>query len=130
MPTVPTGFAPVYDFPKRGDWEFHAASATAKINVGDYLVYVGAYVSPGSAFTPANKASGAGIALPTGAAVPGALYFVKNINTTGVCNVYAVGGTINGTTGTTPYALETTGSKSTFIMCVTAGAWQVGPATT
>jgi len=63
MPTVPTGFAPVYDWPKRGDWEFHAASATAKINVGDYLVYVGAYVSPGSAFTPANKASGAGLAL-------------------------------------------------------------------
>jgi len=61
--TVVTGFAPVFDFPKRPDWEFAAASATAKINVGDYLLYVGGFVAAGSAYTPANKASGAGIAL-------------------------------------------------------------------
>ncbi len=87
-----------------------------------------------SAVTPVlvttTGASGAGIALPTGAAVPGSIYFIRNINTTGVCNVYAVGGTINGTTGTTPYAMDTTGTDKTWIMCVTAGAWQTGPATT
>ena len=63
MPNAITGYAPVYDFPKRGDWEFHAASATAKINVGDYLIWSGSFVYAGSAYTPANKASGAGIAL-------------------------------------------------------------------
>jgi hypothetical protein len=60
---VVTAHAPTYDFPSRDHWEIQAASATGKINVGDYLLYSGNYVKAGSAYTPANKASGAGIAL-------------------------------------------------------------------
>lgn len=70
--------------------------------------------------------SGAGIALPTGAAVPGALYLFKNM-TTGVLKIYAVGGTINGTTGTTAVSVTATGNLGGFIMCCAAGAWQIVP---
>jgi hypothetical protein len=60
---VVTAHAPTYDFPSRDHWEIQAASATGKINVGDFLNFVGQFVKAGSAYTPANKASGAGIAL-------------------------------------------------------------------
>ncbi len=74
-----------------------------------------------------NGVSGAGVALTTGAAQPGAMYAIKN-NTTGAINVYAVGGTINGTTGTTAFAITVTGNKGGFIVCTAAGAWQsIGP---
>lgn len=58
-----TGTPAVYDMPKNPVWEFRAASATAKINVGDWLLYSGSFVYAGSGYTPANKASAAGIAL-------------------------------------------------------------------
>ncbi len=82
-----------------------------------------------SAIVPAlvsvTGASGAGIGIPTGAAVAGATYDIRNINVTGVQNVYAVGGTINGTTGTTAFGLSPTGTKAARLVCVTAGAWLV-----
>ncbi len=53
-----------------------------------------------------------------------------NINTTGVCKVYSVGATINGTTGTTAFSMDTTGTDKTWFACVTAGAWRTGPITT
>ena len=53
----------ISDILKNPVWEFRAASATAKINVGDWLEYAGALVFASSGFGPANKASGAGIAL-------------------------------------------------------------------
>lgn len=58
-----TANAPVYAAPKNYQWEFGAASGTGKINVGDWLTYSGSFVLPGSSYTPANKASAAGIAL-------------------------------------------------------------------
>lgn len=79
-----------------------------------------------SAITPAlvvaTGTSGAGLDLVTGAAVAGSYYVINNA-TTGVLNIYAVGGTINGTTGTTAFAITATGNKLAHAMCVTAGQW-------
>lgn len=78
---------------------------------------------PWPAFLTATGTSGAGLNLP----VPllGAAYTIKN-NTTGVCKIYCVGGTINGTTGTTAVSLTATGNLMAFAYCSTAGAWQLG----
>lgn len=76
------------------------------------------------AFVISTGADGAGVDLATGAAVPGAYYTIVNLSTTGALNIYAVGGTINGTTGTTPFVLTATGNRTAFVMCATAGAWQ------
>lgn len=73
----------------------------------------------------ATGASGAGVNLPTGAAVAGAVYIIKNMMT-GALNVYSVGATINGTTGTTAYPITATGNLTAVAFCVNAGAWQVG----
>lgn len=70
----------------------------------------------------ATGVSGAGIGIPTGAALPGARYLVNN-QMTGALNVYAVGSTINGTTGTTAFAITATGNKMAHIVCVEAGVW-------
>lgn len=66
--------------------------------------------------------SGAGINLPTGAAIPGAYYLVSHAST-GVINVYSVGATINGTTGTTAFAITATGNKTATIFCAAPNAW-------
>lgn len=83
-----------------------------------------------SAVTPAlyfvTGASGAGIALPTGAGVAGSLYVFLNPTTTGVINYYAVGGTINGTTGTTAFAVTSTGNRFAVALCSAAGVWAMG----
>ncbi len=71
----------------------------------------------------ATGVSGAGINIPTGAAMPGARYLIKNA-TTGALSIYAVGSTINGTTGTTAFALTATGNLGVNIVCVEAGIWQ------
>lgn len=87
-----------------------------------------AAASLGSAYpalATCTGASGAGVNLPTGACVPGAFYVLKNMMT-GALNVYSVGATINGTTGTTAYAITTTGNKTAIAYCTVAGAWQVG----
>lgn len=76
------------------------------------------------ALVTATGASGAGVGLPTGAAVAGAFYEVENAMT-GALNIYAVGGTINGTTGTTAYVVTATGNKTATIRCLSAGAWRV-----
>ena len=72
----------------------------------------------------ATGASGAGLDLITGAAVAGAFYVIMNAMT-GALNLYAVGGTINGTTGTTAYAITATGNRTAFAACVSAGAWTI-----
>lgn len=66
--------------------------------------------------------SGAGVNLPTGAAVAGAFYVIVN-GMTGVLNIYSTGAVINGTTGTTAFALSATGNKTALFMCIGAGAW-------
>lgn len=76
------------------------------------------------ALVTVTGASGAGVQLPTGAAVPGAAYLVKNCMT-GALKVYAVGGSINGTTGTTAFTLTATGNLFCAAMCTIAGAWQI-----
>lgn len=73
-------------------------------------------------------ASGAGVGLGVGTA--GQMFQIRNINATGVQNVYSVGGTINGTTGTTAVGLSPTGTKAAIFSCVTAGAWQIMGITT
>lgn len=84
--------------------------------------------APLSAVTPqlvtATGASGAGLDLVTGAAVAGAFYVIMN-GMTGAVNLYAVGGTINGTTGTTAYAITATGNRTALAQCVAAGAWTI-----
>lgn len=85
--------------------------------------------APLTAVTPqlviATGASGAGLDLPGGATgVVGSYYVVMN-QMTGVLNLYAVGGTINGTTGTTAYAITATGNRTAHVTCPAAGAWVI-----
>lgn len=70
----------------------------------------------------ATGTSGAGINLVTGAAVPGAFLVIRNAMT-GVLNVYSVGATINGTTGTTAATITATGNRTALAYCAAAGAW-------
>ena len=75
------------------------------------------------AFLAVTGASASGVDLLTGPA--GSAYFITN-ETTGVLNVYCVGGTINGTTGTTAYAITATGNRSAWAFCRSAtGAWTI-----
>ncbi len=68
-------------------------------------------------------ASGAGLGLGTGTV--GQCFMIRNINATGVQQLYAVGATINGVTGTTAIALSPTGTDAVIVGCLVAGAWQV-----
>ncbi len=70
-------------------------------------------------------ASGSAIDIATGAGVAGAVYMIRNINATGVITVYAVGGTLNGATGTTGVALSPTGTKAGTFICTAAGTWSL-----
>jgi len=79
-------------------------------------------INPAPAFLNVTGTSGAGLNL--GVPSAGEAYTIKN-NTTGVCKVYCVGGTINGTTGTTAFSLTATGNLMAFAFCSTAGAWQI-----
>lgn len=75
------------------------------------------------AFIAATGASGSGVDLPTGPI--GAAYFIANL-TTGALNLYCVGGTINGTTGTTAFPITATGNRSAWAFNTSAtGAWRV-----
>lgn len=83
-----------------------------------------------SAVTPAyvvtTGATDAGINLPGGATgVVGSVYHIVNGSTTGALKVYAVGGTINGTTGTTAVSITQTGNKTAVAFCYAAGAWRL-----
>lgn len=80
-----------------------------------------------TAITPqyiaATGASGAGIDLPGGATgAVGSVYHIVNMMT-GVLNIYAVGGTINGSTGTTAFAVTATGNRTVDVFSVAAGVW-------
>lgn len=70
----------------------------------------------------ATGASGAGIDLGTGAA--GDFSIIQNLMT-GVLKVYSVGGTINGTTGTTAVSITATGNLTALAVCSAAGTWFV-----
>lgn len=99
-------------------WQTAALTSAGATGTDSTAVSIGA---PG--MLTVTGASGAGIGLGTGTA--GQQFQIRNINATGVQNVYAVGATINGTTGTTALALSPTGTKAAVLGCVTAGAWQV-----
>lgn len=88
-----------------------------------------AAIGPAPGIILATGASGAGIGLLKTHAVPGAFYIVKNMMT-GALNLYAVGATINGTTGTTAVAITATGNLGGLVVCVNAGAWVVTPVPT
>ena len=70
----------------------------------------------------ATGTSGAGVNLPVGTG--GEIFALYNL-TTGVCKIYSVGATINGTTGTTAVSLTATGNKSVVGFCYGAGVWAV-----
>lgn len=74
------------------------------------------------AFLNVTGTSGAGLNLPY--PQPGWSYTIRN-GTTGVCKIYSVGATINGTTGTTAVSLTATGNLTAVAKCSTAGAWYV-----
>lgn len=80
--------------------------------------------APSPAILNCSGASGAGVNLP----VPtvGMQYAIKNTSS-GTMKVYCVGGSINGTTGTTAVTLTTTGTLGDIFWCATAGAWQGAP---
>lgn len=80
--------------------------------------------APWPAILNCSGASGAGVNLPV--PVVGAQYVVKNTSS-GTMKVYCVGGSINGTTGTTAVSLTTTGTVGDIFWCATAGAWQGAP---
>lgn len=66
-------------------------------------------------------ATGSGVDLPTGPA--GAMYLLNNVSAAGI-RFYCVGGTINGTTGTTAFVITPTGNKTAWAYNTTAtGAW-------
>ncbi len=80
--------------------------------------------APSPAILNCSGASGAGINLP----VPtvGMSYVVKN-SSSGTMKIYCVGGSLNGTTGTTAVTMTTTGTLGDQWFCATAGAWQGAP---
>ncbi len=80
--------------------------------------------TPWPGFINASGASGAGLNLPI--PVVGAQYVVKNTSS-GTMKIYCVGGSINGTTGTTAVTITTTGALGDIFWCATAGAWQSVP---
>ncbi len=80
--------------------------------------------APSPAILNCSGASGAGVNLP----VPtvGMSYVVKNTSS-GTMKIYCVGGSLNGTTGTTAVSMTTTGTLGDQWFCATAGAWQGAP---
>lgn len=80
--------------------------------------------APSSAFLNTTGATGTGINL--GVPSLGESYTIKNNSSTGALNIFSVGATINGTTGTTAFVLTATGNRMAFAFCSTAGAWQIG----
>ncbi len=80
--------------------------------------------APWPAILNCSGASGAGVNLPYPQV--GAEYVVKN-SSSGTMKVYCVGGSINGTTGTTAVSPTNTGTNGCLFWCATAGAWQGAP---
>lgn len=69
-----------------------------------------------------SGATGSGMAIPSSAAVNGAVYTIQN-TIAATARIYSSGATINGVTGTTAFTLTNTGNKQATFVCVTAGAW-------
>ncbi len=75
------------------------------------------------AFVTITGATGSGVDLLTGTA--GQVFFFNNATAT-ITRIYCVGGTINGTTGTTAFQLATAGNKFAMAVNTTAtGAWLI-----
>lgn len=79
---------------------------------------------PSPAILNCSGASGAGLNLPVPSV--GAQYTITN-SSSGTLKIYCVGGSINGTTGTTAVSLTTTGTSGSQFFCATAGAWHGAP---
>ena len=79
---------------------------------------------PSPAILNCSGASGAGVNLPVPSV--GMSYVIKNTSS-GTMKVYCVGGSLNGTTGTTAVSLTTTGTLGDQFFCATSGAWQGAP---
>lgn len=75
-----------------------------------------------SSIIVATGASGAGINLAASVTYSGANYEIIN-GMTGVLKIYAVGGTINGTTGTTAFSLTATGNLYVRAVATSSTAW-------
>lgn len=84
------------------------AGAALSTGVPQYVVITGA----------ANS----GVDIVTGAGVAGSTYHFFN-QVAGTINVYAVGGTINGNSGATGYAITSTGNRYAVATCIAAGTW-------
>ncbi len=80
--------------------------------------------APWPAVLNCSGASGAGVNLPYPKV--GAQYVVKN-SSSGTMKIYCVGGSLNGTTGTTAVSITTTGATGDIAWCATDGAWQLVP---
>jgi hypothetical protein len=75
------------------------------------------------AFVTITGATGSGVDLPTGPA--GLAYFLNNVAAAAM-RIYCVGGTINGTTGTTAAIITNTGNHCAWAYNTSAsGAWQL-----
>lgn len=69
-------------------------------------------------------ATGSGVDLLTGPV--GQLFYLQNLAAASM-RIYCVGGTINGTTGTTAYVITNTGNKAAIAVLTSAtGAWFIG----
>jgi hypothetical protein len=79
---------------------------------------------PSPAILNCSGASGAGVNLPVPSV--GMSYVVKN-SSSGTMKIYCVGGSLNGTTGTTAVSMTTTGTLGDQWFCATSGAWQGAP---
>ncbi len=92
---------------------------TATGATGTDAAAIAATIAP--AYLVCTGTSGMGIAFPTG---PAGLVFTVTNMTTGVLNVYCVGGFFDGVTGTTAVAVTATGNKgATFALSTATGAW-------
>lgn len=98
---------------------FNVQEATATGATGSTAAAV---TVPLPAYVNCTGASGAGINLPV--PVAGDQAMLRNAMT-GVLKIYCVGGTINGTTGTTAVSVTATGNLTAWANCATAGAWYV-----
>ena len=106
--------------PQADDYKEVRITAQAVTATGATGSTAGIITAYPTGFLWATGASGAGINLP----VPdvGYYYTIQNA-TAGALNIFSVGATINGTTGTTAFALTSTGNKMVIASSTTSGAW-------
>lgn len=115
-PLVPQTIVPTTPISRMNAQEVTATGATG--------TDAAAIIASPPAFLNATGVSGTGFNLPIPAV--GDFYSFRN-NGTGVIKIYCVGGTINGTTGTTAVSVTATGDLGGIAQCATAGAWYIAP---